>query len=179
MHHQTRCLIVKPPGRQDVKRNNTCHPATLALLLLFLACANQKPAVDVSLIDDRAIAALPSKHKTVVINFWATWCGPCVEEIPMLVKFHNQHKDLAIIGISMDEPKDQPRVQQFLKDHSVSYQVFLRKGGEGFEAMVNSMDANWIGAIPATFVFTNGKRTFSKTGELDASDLKTILKHAS
>lgn len=79
----------------------------------------------------------------------------------------------------MDERKDEPKVREFIKQHKMQYQTYLRKGGEDFEAMVNSIDPNWIGGIPATFVYRKGKRIFSKTGQLNPRELERVLESTS
>jgi thiol-disulfide isomerase/thioredoxin len=66
--------------------------------------------------------------RPIVLNFWATWCLPCVEEIPTLAKFagQKQFSDVAVIGIAMDSPKD---VQSFLKTHHLPYSILQESGG--------------------------------------------------
>jgi thiol-disulfide isomerase/thioredoxin len=154
MQHQARCL---------------------SLLLFLLACQS----FDFRQIDDREIRQLPNVHRTLVLNFWATWCEPCVAEIPLLNAIGKRHPDATIVGISMDENKDEAKVREFIKQHKMQYQVYLRKGGEDFEAMVNSIDPNWIGGLPATFIYRNGKRIFSKTGQLKKGELERILESTS
>jgi len=79
----------------------------------------------------------------------------------------------------MDERKDEAKVREFVKQHKMHYQVYLRKGGEDFEAMVNAIDPNWIGGLPATFVYRDGKRIFSKMGQLKTGELERVLESPS
>lgn len=140
----------------------------------LIALAAYSSAVRVERINDAAIAKLPSQNKTVVLNFWATWCQPCVEEIPLFIKLQKEHPEISVVGISMDELNQETKVQSFAKSHKMNYSVYLRDGDD-FEKMVNSIDPQWIGALPATFVFKNGKRVYSKTGSITEKELQQAI----
>jgi thiol-disulfide isomerase/thioredoxin len=120
--------------------------------------------------DDKTLAAVPAQSKLVLINFWATWCEPCVEEIPALVEIHKKWPDLKMVGVSMDEVENEKLVQDFIKKHGILYEVVLRQGDQ-FESLVNAMDPDWIGGLPATFVFKDGKRIFSKQGAITQEEI--------
>jgi len=126
-------------------------------------------------LNDAAIAKLPAQKGTVVLNFWATWCQPCVEEIPLFIRLQQEHPDIALVGISMDELDQEAQVQAFARKHGMNYRVVLRQG-EDFETMVNSIDPEWIGALPATFVFKDGKRVYSKIGLITEQELLQAVK---
>jgi cytochrome c biogenesis protein CcmG/thiol:disulfide interchange protein DsbE len=63
------------------------------------------------------------KGKVVLVNFWATWCGPCKEEIPDFVKIYDQYKDkgFVILGVSVDDSPEQ--LQAFMKEYGMNYPV--------------------------------------------------------
>jgi thiol-disulfide isomerase/thioredoxin len=118
------------------------------LLLLFLPCAAQ--AVDMPLV-----ALDGSKHnlnqyqgKWLVVNYWATWCPPCIGEMPELQSFHDEHsdKDAMVLGINA-ETISQNRLQTFLEDYFISYPVFMSKPGEQSELGL-------IPGLPTTFLVT-------------------------
>jgi thiol-disulfide isomerase/thioredoxin len=153
-------------------QHQTCLKFTFAFVLIAFAAYSS--AIKVDRINDAAIAKLPSQSKTVVINFWATWCQPCVEEIPLFIKLQKEHAEISVVGISMDELNQQSKVQSFVEQHGMNYKVALRDGDD-FEKMVNSIDPQWIGALPATFVFKNGKRVYSKTGAITAEELQHAI----
>src|SRR5687768_14180878 len=75
-------------------------------------------AGNVQAVDGKALkrAIEEQKGKVVVVNYWATWCAPCVEEFPDLVKLQNSYRDkgLVVIGVSMDEPDDKGKVVAFV-----------------------------------------------------------------
>jgi len=127
-------------------------------------------------LNNEEIRKLPSEADVLVINFWATWCEPCVEEIPVLTKIQSRHKKITVIGISMDESEKENEVRRFIKEHAMGYRVALWTGDD-FETMVNSIDPNWDGPIPATFIFQKGKRIYTKTGPITEAELLKHLSH--
>ncbi|MCI0612305.1 TlpA family protein disulfide reductase [bacterium] len=140
-------------------------------LILVAACSS---GIRVQRINDAAIAKLPAEKETVVLNFWATWCQPCVEEIPLFIKLQKEYPEISVVGISMDELNQEAQVQSFAQNHEMNYRVTLRDG-EDFEKMVNSIDPQWIGALPATFVFKKGSRVYSKTGAITEKELQQAI----
>ena len=140
--------------------------------LLLSGCSSSG---SIQKLDDAGISNLVALQKTVILNFWATWCQPCVEEIPIFIRLQEQHPEVEIVGISMDEPDQEAAVEQFAKKIGMNYKVVLREG-EDFEAMVNSIDPVWMGGLPATFVFKDGKRTFSKIGLISEQELLNAVK---
>jgi len=141
----------------------------LASLLALCLCVGATSG-NLEKLDTPDIQKLISSGHTVVLNFWATWCEPCVEEIPIFSKIQNRHKDVTIVGISMDELKLVNQVQNFIQKHEMNYRVAIWTGND-FEQMVNSIDPKWDGPIPATFIFRKGKLVYSKTGPVTQTEL--------
>ena len=150
------------------------HQARLKYVIALVLIAACSSKVQVERLNDAAIEKVPSQNQTVVLNFWATWCQPCVEEIPLFIKLQKDHPEISVIGISMDESNQQAQVQSFVQKHGMNYRVALREGDD-FEKMVNSIDPQWIGALPATFVFKNGHRVYSKTGVITEQELQQAI----
>ncbi len=71
----------------------------------------------------------------ILLNVWATWCGPCRHETPELVRLHEQYatKGLQIIGISIDEPDSKTAVEDFVREYEVNYPIVLDPGGKILE----------------------------------------------
>ena len=128
-----------------------------ALFLLALAAA-PSPALapSVTAVDaaglKRAVAA--RRGKVVVLNFWATWCIPCVEEFPDLVRVVNKHrgKGLDLVTVSFDEPEDlKTKVVPFLQKQKVASGAYIQKGGP--QQFVERFDPKWEGAVPRTYIY--------------------------
>ena len=71
----------------------------------------------------KSIRLADYRGKVVMVNFWASWCGPCIEETPALVQLHHERPDIAILGISIDE--DPGAYQRFLERFHVDYTTVL------------------------------------------------------
>jgi thiol-disulfide isomerase/thioredoxin len=142
------------------------RPVVLIVLLLCTAATS----VQLEKLGTEDIQKLIASNGTVVINFWATWCEPCVEEIPVFSRIQTTYKYVTVVGISMDELNIEDGVQSFIQKHSMNYRVAIWTGND-FDQMVNSIDPKWDGPIPATFIFKKGKLVYSKTGPVTESEL--------
>jgi peroxiredoxin len=99
-----------------------------ALTLLLAAGCNRgakpsrigKTAMDFTVADGgKSVHLADYRGKVVLLNFWASWCGPCIQETPALVDLHHERPDLAILAISIDE--DPGAYQRFLQRFHVDY----------------------------------------------------------
>ena len=136
----------------------TPHPA-LAASAHGRAAASQTSAVDAAGLRKK-LAAL--KGKVVVLNVWATWCGPCVMEFPELVKFERSYRGrgVTVIGLSMDDPKKAHGVvPPFLAQQGAHFPVFTLKPVDSQtlkpldpQTVIAVVDKGWEGAIPMTYV---------------------------
>jgi thiol-disulfide isomerase/thioredoxin len=84
------------------------------------------PEFNTVTIDGQVISNESLRGKTVLVNFWATWCKPCVKEIPALEAFYQAHKDeVVVLGIAMERGKSEAEVKEFLAQHGATYPVVL------------------------------------------------------
>ena len=112
------------------------------------------------------LAAL--RGKPLVVNFWATWCPPCVEEMPLLDAFYRQNsaKGWQVIGLAIDQPS---QVKRFLSQRPVSYPIGL--AGLGGPELARAL-GNESGALPFTLVlYPDGRVLQSKLGKLSDADI--------
>jgi thiol-disulfide isomerase/thioredoxin len=105
------------------------------------------------------------RGEMLVINVWATWCAPCVEEIPDLTTLSKEDR-VRVVGISIDDEGDViSKVVPFLKKHAVPYPIFVKAGGND-EAFINALNQQWTGAVPVTFVYDSaGKQRTMLVGK--------------
>ena len=110
--------------------------------------------------------------KWVLVNFWATWCPPCLSEIPELTSLHNAHKDndLVVIGIAMDSGSSK-KVANFAKAHGISYPVVL--GNRKIAAQIGELEV-----LPTSYLYApNGEQVSYQTGEVTRESVETYIKN--
>jgi thiol-disulfide isomerase/thioredoxin len=159
----------------------------LTVLAAFLPCP--VPAVNPPVIRGVTGAGLKKavqsyRGKVVVANIWATWCEPCVEEYPELVKLYRAYKskDVVVVSISLDDPDDRAKVAEFVRKQEAPFPVLMRAPGSSgkLEAFINPLDRKWSGAAPTTYVFDrNGRRVGPvMTGERTYAQFEAAVKAA-
>lgn len=113
------------------------------------------------------------KGKVVLVNFWATWCEPCREEMPALAKMQAAlaAKGLVLLTVSADEPEDEKAALAFLTKAGIQGPAYL-KMAKNDDKFIDSIDPKWSGALPALVLYDKtGKKTKVWIGE---SDLKAV-----
>ena len=95
------------------------------------------------------------RGKVVLLNFWATWCGPCALEIPWFIEFEQQYKSrgLEVLGVAMDE-EGWPVIKPFIAEHKMNYRVLL--GNDSVSQLYGGVDA-----LPTTFIIDRDGRLAS------------------
>jgi thiol-disulfide isomerase/thioredoxin len=153
----------------------------LFLILLFLIAIveiYQAQEIKVVTIDKTKLAKLikERKGKVLFLNLWATWCVPCREEFPSIVKLKNEMEDVEFIGISADYPDEvDTKILPFLKSNKVNFTNYV-SGFSGDEDLINTLDKKWNGALPATFIYDkNGKKISFLKGKQSYEGFKEEL----
>jgi peroxiredoxin len=139
----------------------------VSLALLFAGCSgkpsgtasaktikDRKPAPNFTLKDasGNSVKLSDFRGKVVLLNFWATWCGPCALEIPWFVEFQQQMKSrgLEVVGVSMDD-EGWPAIKPFIAAHKVNYHVLL--GDDSISQLYGGVDS-----LPTTFIIDRDGR---------------------
>jgi thiol-disulfide isomerase/thioredoxin len=116
--------------------------------------------------------------RPLLVNYWATWCDPCREEFPDLVKIDKRYraKGLDFIAITLDDLADiNTAVPKFLRQMKATMPVYLLNVADP-EPAINSVDPKWSGALPATFLYNNqGEVVYKHFGRVNTSELRTAI----
>ena len=130
-------------------------PMMSALLVALLAADAGPPPVRVDVAELPAImAAIKAPGaQAVLVNVWATWCEPCREEMPDLVRFYrdNRAQGLRLVLISADDDDQRAEVARVLGALGFDGPAFIKRGND--MAFIDALDPKWKGALPATFLF--------------------------
>ncbi|MFY9688703.1 MAG: TlpA disulfide reductase family protein [Candidatus Acidiferrales bacterium] len=88
----------------------------------------------------------------VLVTFWATWCGPCRDEYPMIVGLAKEYgpQGLVVIGVSLDEDSDLPLARKFLADSHPGFANYRQKPGTDIDAFYQGVNPDWRGTMPQT-----------------------------
>ncbi len=115
--------------------------------------------------------------KTYVVNFWATWCKPCIKELPFFEAVQAGHADkVKVILVSLDFPdKLESKLKPFIKENNLKSQVVLLDDPYENE-WIPKIDSSWTGAIPATLIFNGSKRRFYERSFTEEELENEILK---
>ena len=108
-----------------------------------------------------------------VINFWATWCRPCVKELPYFEQLatENTEKPFKLVLVSLDFEDKVEAVQSLLTKKEITRKAVILADPQADE-WIDKVDASWSGAIPATLVIKNGKRFFFEKSYESYEELK-------
>lgn len=155
-------------GRRSSARRSAGWLCVLLLLLLPLSGW----AEDFSLPDmqGKTHRLADYRGKWVLVNFWATWCPPCLDEVPELIALHNAHKDrdLVVIGVALDSTRSS--VAEFAARKSISYPLVL--GNHKMAAQIGEVDV-----LPTSYLYApNGELVSYQAGEVTRESVETYIK---
>jgi len=142
------------------------------LIALLLACSLKGYTADFVLEDIQGKTHRLADYlgKWVLVNFWATWCSPCLSEIPELSSLHNAHKnkDLLVIGIAM-QSGSQKNVAEFARSYGISYPVVM--GDFKIAKQIGAVDV-----LPSSYLYnTKGELVSYQAGEVTRASIETYI----
>ncbi|MEO6694012.1 MAG: TlpA disulfide reductase family protein [Ignavibacteria bacterium] len=155
--------------------------ATAIILLLMLFSNSQTFSQELLPANKHTLDSIKksNKGKVLLLNFWATWCKPCVEEFPDLIKINKKYKDsdFKLVFVTLDFGDALGvNTKKFLKKNYVDFTTYYN-GFEKDDELINYMNKDWDGAIPGTFIFDKSgilKKTF--IGKKDYEDFDKAVK---
>lgn len=137
----------------------------LASLLTVVLFGCSQPNENNILVDTSAtqlVSQIESHkgEKPVLVNFWATWCIPCIEEFPYIMKLKEQYNDeFELIFVSGDFEEAKEEAKEFLKEQNVNFTTYYKTGKDN--EFIQTVSDSWSGALPYTVIY-------SKDGSISA-----------
>lgn len=170
--------------------------AILIVLFAVLSCKNEKKTtlvedaelnsakeIELEIYDYAGLEAFLNKkdEKTYVVNFWATWCAPCIKELPFYERLNETYadRDVEVLLVSLDFPKQyETKLKPYIRDNKLKSKVVALNDTDS-NYWIPKVSEDWTGAIPATLIYNKGKKQFyekSFTYEELEAELKHFLK---
>lgn len=105
---------------------------------------------------------LSDKNTIYVVNFWATWCAPCVKELPYFEKLNSENKSIKVVLVSLDfKSQFESKLLPFVKNRKINSEVVLLTDKD-YNTWLPMIDKDWSGSIPATLIIKNDKKFFAE-----------------
>ena len=138
--------------------------------------ASAAPVPQIRTVTAKQIRALvdDSQGKVVVVNFWASWCPPCVREFPAITKVYEQYHDkgLTLFAVSMNSAEERDEIEQFLQTYKPPFPIYLADAQD--KTFNEGVLEKWFGEMPMTLVFdTAGKRVLAHRSEITYKELSS------
>ena len=138
------------------------------MVLLWVGAGSAAEKFTLTDADGKSHSLAGYRGKWVIVNFWATWCPPCLEEIPDLVAIKDARKDVEVIGIAM-EFQDAKQVMQFVDGMFVNYPIVL--GDRKVSESIGQVDG-----LPTTFIYDpQGKLAERHVGKITRKQIERII----
>lgn len=153
--------------------------ATLLIVSVIISGAGDKAVRSLPTLTFEAFEPmLENQNDTVyVINFWATWCAPCVKELPdferLRQKYHRQKFRMVLVSLDFNRHKES-RLIPFVEQHKLKAEV-IHLNAPDANAWIGKVNDNWSGSIPATLIYKGNRRIF-REGSYTFDEMDKIVK---
>ena len=153
--------------------------ACLAGMLCLWVCGGAKASGAVELIDAEGMRGQLEEYRgeVVVLNLWATWCVPCIKEIPDLMTLESEldSRGMRLVAVSMDDPADLGAVEAFRARHFPEFRTWLR-GEPDMDTLVSVVDFAWNGILPTTYLINREGQVARKIqGKWSLDEFRTAV----
>ncbi len=131
-------------------------------------------------LDEPAYRQVLAGHRgrVVLVSFWATWCSPCLEEMPRLVSLERNYRGrgLRLVTVSCDEAEDQAKAERVLHRVGALQPAYIKRVADD-DRFIRFIDGNWSGALPALFLYDRrGRLVRSFIGETEINVLENAVR---
>ena len=141
----------------------------------FYNSVNAQDLITFKTYDELNTYIKENNSKPLVVNFWATWCAPCVKELPYFEKLNQENPNVKVILVSLDfEKQVENKLIPFLKKKKIiSTSIYL--ADKDYNSWLPKIDKNWSGSIPATVIFNQDKKIFVEQDFSNYEELNTFV----
>jgi len=171
---------VDPPGKASPRQNSAAPSASVASLAAPPAAplpVGSSAAELEAVSAERLLARIRSAgKKATLVNAWASWCGPCREELPMLdaLSKNLRHQGVDLVLVSVDEPEDHGKAEAFLRSFDIRLPAYIAARPLG--AFKEGLNPRWPGMLPATFLYDGrAKLRYFWGGPVREDEILTIV----
>ncbi len=134
----------------------------MAALLVLAAGSFAQMSRIAGEVDANGLAERIGREKghVVLVTFWATWCVPCREEFPDIVRLQKAYagQGLRVLGVSTDLARETPAVEKFLGEQKPGFPNYRKKKGGDDQQFIDAVDASWGGELPFSVFYTRDAR---------------------
>lgn len=146
----------------------------LPVVVLFAALASQSQNVEVIKFPDLHKRMVSADAPLTIFNFWATWCGPCIKEIPHFEAYAND-ENVKVYLVSLDYIDQLDRVKNFVETKGLKSEVLLLNETD-YDSYMDKVSKEWSGAIPATLFIDEWGTTHFHESEFSKEELDEAIK---
>ena len=141
----------------------------------FYNSVNAQDLIAFKTFDELNTYIKENNSKPLVVNFWATWCAPCVKELPYFEKLNQENTNVKVILVSLDfEKQVESKLIPFLKKKKIA-STYIYLADKDYNSWLPKIDKNWSGSIPATVIFNQDKKIFVEQDFSNYEELNTFV----